>query len=280
MKKNKNRHLKPLLISVLIINFLLFLTKLYIGISTNCICIFTDSLNNLVDSLSGLFAFIGVALMSLKPTKKHPFGFGRLEYIVGTLMALIMTVAGVTFLISSTERFFMPMPISYFRGYAFIIFITLLVKVLLGVAFLIFYKKDNSPILKSIYLDSFLDSGITAVALTSFTLSQKVGVVIDAFLGLFISIVIVIMGIRLTISSFSLILGKGHEYKEDIENMVFKIEPQCKIKSILIHDYGKNYKIAEIHLEKTFEFDTYEVQNKIKKQLMEEWGFSSAVEWE
>lgn len=275
------RNLKPFFIFAFVTNLILFLVKFYIGVRTNCLCIYTDSINNFTDTISALLALITTFIICIKPSSKHPFGFGRLEYITGLIMAIVMTLAGLGFAYNSIERFFMPTPVWFFSIYALIICATCIIKLLIGIVFAVQYKKDNSPLLKSIMLDSFLDTGVTLVTLVSFTLSNKVNFVLDAFLGLGISILITILGIRLIKSSFSQLIGNSNlELIKEIEEIINNIESNIEIKSILIHDYGKNMNIAELHLAFTELDNVNSVQNNIKTQLNDKLGISSVVEWE
>lgn len=275
------RKLKPFLILAVLINLILFITKFYIGVRTNCLCIYTDSMNNLADTAAALFSAICAFIICIPPTERHPFGFGRLEYITGMIMAVIMTAAGLGFAYNSVERLFMPTPVWFFTRYAVIICVTCFVKLSIGIIFAVQYKKDSSPILKSVMLDSFLDTGITAVTLASFTLSDKAGFALDALLGLGISILIIILGIRLIVYSFSLLIGNSeNEFSKKIESIVYGIDSNIKINRIAVHDYGRTAKTAELHLAYADESSDISVQNIIKTRLYEEFGISSVVEWE
>lgn len=258
------------------VNFILFFIKFYIGLRTNCLCIYTDSINNFADTLTGLLALFGFYLISRPATKKYPYGFGRAEYAASFLIAIFMTGAGCAFAYNCVERFFAPTPIWYFARYAVIIGITCVIKLVLGFIFSRFYKKDKSPVTKALMLDSFTDSGITLAALVSFTLSNYAEVIIDAYLGLLISIVITVLGIRLTVSSFGNLMGKACEdITEKAENIIKNIDGNIKIVRISVHNYGIGKNIASIAL-----LGDREKQNNIKKELLDSLNLESTIEWE
>lgn len=278
------KKLSPVLIFAGIVNFFLFFIKFYIGIRTNSQCIYTDSVNNLMDTLSLCLALVGISFINKPATPRFKYGFGRMEDVTSFIMSVIMTASGLGFAYSSLGRLMTPVPVWYFTKYAVIIGVTCLVKLILGIIFAARYKKENSVVLKTVMLDSFLDCGITAVTVISFTLSNSVGFVLDAILGLVISIIITVAGVRLIISSLSEIIG---QYAEEIHCNTEKIIAEvCEntafsAEDILIHRYGQIRIYVIIYMVAT-EQDPEKIkktQNVIKKRLKEELGYSSAIEW-
>ena len=277
------KRISPLLIFAGIINFLLFFTKFYIGIRTNSQCIYIDGVNNLMDTLSLILALIGVGFINKPATKVFKYGFGKAEDLTTFIMSLLMAGAGLVFAYNSLGRLLTPVPVWYFTKYALIIGGTCIVKLILGIIFSLRYKKQKSPVLKTIMLDSFLDCGITIATIVSFTLSNVLGISFDAILGLVISIIITISGIRLIVSAASSLLGKNDEI---IENKIFEaVESICKnttfsIKNIEIHKYGNDKIFATIYLTtNSHNDDIMEIKNKIKTKLNDS-KIILAVDWE
>lgn len=278
------KRLSPLLIFAGTVNFILFFIKFYIGIRTNSLCIYTDSINNLMDTLSLILALIGVAFINKPATDKFKYGFGKAEDLTAFIMSILMTAAGLSFAYNSLGRLMTPVPVWYFTKYALIIGGTCLVKLTLGIVFALRYKKEKSAVLKTVMLDSFLDCGITAVTIVSFTLSNTLGFGFDAILGLAISIIITVSGIRLIISSASGLLGRNDKETEkkilDIVNEICKDKPYS-VKNIEIHTYGKEKIFATIYLtSNSHNSDIMEIQNIIKTRLNVDLNVNSAVDWE
>lgn len=278
------KRLSPLLIFAGTVNFILFFIKFYIGIRTNSLCIYTDSINNLMDTVSLCLALIGVTFINKPATEKFKFGFGRAEDLTAFIMSLLMTSAGLAFAYSSLGRLMTPVPVWYFTKYAIIIGATCLVKLTLGIVFTLRYRKEKSSVLKTVMLDSFLDCGITIATIVSFTLSNTLGFGFDAILGLVISIIIAVSGIRLILSSTSELLGK---HDKDLESEILDtINKICKdtpfsVKSIDIHTYGKEKVFATIYMNSiSYNSDIMEIQNIIKTSLNHDFNVISAVDWE
>lgn len=279
------KKLSPIIVFAGIVNFFLFFIKFYIGIRTNSQCIYTDSINNLMDTLSLCLALIGISFINKPATSRFKYGFGRMEDVTSFIMSIIMTAAGLGFAYSSLGRLMTPVPVWYFTKYAVIIGATCLVKLVLGVTFAIKRKKENSAVIKTVMLDSFLDCGITAVTLISFTLSNTVGFGLDAVLGLVISIIIAVAGIRLIISALAEIIGRySDEAHNNTENVISSVceNTAFSLKSILVHHYGKSKIYVIIYMVATEQDkeNILSVQNTIKSRLEEELGYSSAIEWE
>ncbi len=277
MKKN----FSPLLIFAGTINLVLFFIKFYVGIRTNSLCIYTDSINNLMDTLSLILALIGVSYVNKTATERFKFGFGKIESVTTFIMSLIMTVAGCSFAYSSLGRLMTPVPVWYFTKYAVIIAITCLVKLFLGLLFTYRYKKTHSSVVKTIMLDSYLDCAITLMTLVSFTLSNKVNVALDGILGLSISIFIAVLGVRLIVSSIADLIGQRNtKLEEKASKIVEKIDKSIVINEITVHSYGeeKHYITLNLSLTDTKK-DLVLVQNNIKNQLKAELNCTSTVEW-
>ena len=76
-------------------NILLFFGKLVVGLLSNSIAIMADAFNNLSDAGSSIITLIGFKIAGQKPDSDHPFGHGRLEYISGLLVSMIIVYMGI-----------------------------------------------------------------------------------------------------------------------------------------------------------------------------------------
>ena len=83
----------------IITNVLLAVFKAILGVLVNSIALTLDAVNNLSDALSSLVTIIGEKLASKAPDKKHPMGYGRIEYISSIIIAALVIYAGITSLV-------------------------------------------------------------------------------------------------------------------------------------------------------------------------------------
>lgn len=182
-------------------NLILFGVKLYIGLASNSISIFSDAVNNLFDSLSVLLTFSVLAVM-LKTADKNTVNMAENgERLFSFLISVIIVFTGLYFAYSSLERFMYPAPVWYTPLYLWVLIITALIKLLMFVFLRGAYKKLSSEVLKIISVDSLLDFFITSAAVLTLLLSGAEHFSFDALFGLIISIAIVVPAVKMLISS-------------------------------------------------------------------------------
>jgi len=90
------------------VNSLLFCIKLTIGLITGSIAMAADAINNLSDAGSSVVSVLGFKLSAKPADNEHPFGHGRLEYVAGLIVAVIIVSVGFDFLKESAMRIFSP----------------------------------------------------------------------------------------------------------------------------------------------------------------------------
>ena len=76
------------------------------GILSGSVAIAADAINNLSDSGSAAVTIIGFKISAKPADKDHPFGHGRVEYIAGVVVAVIIIAVGFDFLKESIFRIF------------------------------------------------------------------------------------------------------------------------------------------------------------------------------
>ncbi len=177
-------------------NFILFAVKLYIGISSNALSVYCDAINNLGDTFACIIALSGFVI-SIKLDERRG---RRAESLAGFVIGIIVAVTGFYFAYNGAERLMYPTPVRYLTKYAVLLFITALVKIAMGIIYIIVYKKDNSPVLKALILDSFLDTGITLAALMGFFLITKLNYAVDGAFSVILGIVIAVGAVKTIIT--------------------------------------------------------------------------------
>ncbi len=263
------------------VNFVLFIIKLFIGIACNSVSILSDAMNNLDDVLScgiGVLSFILIK----KRSDSRAFGYGRLEYVADFLMAVIICVVGASFTYSAVERLILPSIMTFSRKYFIIILCTALIKVGLGVFYLYRNKKTGSGVLKASAIDSFIDVGITAMTLIGYSLDRAVNLRIDAIFGIVISVIMIINGVRLLISSIKVLLGEKikDEERAALEDICKNSPAVESVKGMNLHRYGAEY--SELVVELVFTKDSdYGIIKKsaadISAEIEREFGYAPKI---
>lgn len=176
----------------LMVNFLLFLTKLYVGLSSNSLSIYCDAINNLGDTFACIIAIFGFVLAR----KMIDIRAKRTQSLMTFVISIIIAVTGGYFIYNGIDRLFYPLPISYMKNYAVIIIATIFVKIIMGAMFIVFNRKSSSPILKAMAMDSFLDCFITLFTVIGLFLIVKVNYAVDGIFAIVTGAFITISAIK------------------------------------------------------------------------------------
>ena len=174
------------------VNFALFLTKIYIGISSNSLAIYCDAVNNLGDTFACIIALIGFVLVK----KYDELRSSRAQSLFTFVISLIIAVSGFYFIYSGAERTLYPLPVSYSFKYAAAITATIAVKILLGIFYSAMSKKSPSPMLKAMVLDSILDCFITLATLIGLFLVPRVNFALDGIFAVGTGIMITVSAVK------------------------------------------------------------------------------------
>lgn len=220
------------------VNLALSLVKLYIGISTNSVSIYADSLNNFFDCVICLTAIFGFRLAAKPSDERYPFGYGRAEDLVGFLISLTIGVSAFAFGYVSLERVMYPVAVWYNTVYAVDIAATAVVKLLLLAYYKAASKRNGSSVITGLCRDCVIDFFITLCALTAFTLSAKADFSIDGFAGMAVSAVLLVDAILVIKSSAGVLIGRTDAGAVEKAR---KILSSCGIDGIIrigCHRYG------------------------------------------
>ena len=178
------------------VNFLLFATKVYVGIASGSLSVYCDAMNNLGDTFACSVAVMGFAL-----TKKlDEIRSRRAQSLSTFVIGLVIAVTGIYFAYNGAERLFYPLPVAYMDIYAAAIIASLAVKALLALFMHLSNRSIGSSVIRALTLDSALDCLITLFVLMSLFLVQRVNFAVDGIFALVCGVIITISAIRNIIS--------------------------------------------------------------------------------
>ncbi|MFR2158092.1 MAG: cation diffusion facilitator family transporter [Evtepia gabavorous] len=143
-------------------NLCLVAFKMAVGLLANSIAIVLDAMNNLSDALSSVITILGTKLAGRPPDKKHPFGYGRMEYLTGILIAGIILFAGVNFAVTSVQKIITPDLPHYSLLTVGIVAVAIVTKLLLGAYTKKMGRKTGSDALVASGTDATFDAVISA----------------------------------------------------------------------------------------------------------------------
>lgn len=231
MKNNKS--VFRLCVFAFCANMLLFFVKLYIGLRTDSISIYSDAVNNLFDSLSGGITFVGMTLAVKKSGGVFDGTVRKTEQLFSFIISLTVTAAGFLFAYNSLERLMYPTPMWFSTLYAWIIGGTAAAKGLMFFIYRWFEKKTSSPIAAVMKTDCVLDMFITLITLVTLIVSKYETYAVDAVCGIVISVIIIISAVKLLLSS--------------ARALVNYVRPELKVQvGAILNEYSDRITVLEI----------------------------------
>lgn len=250
----------------IICNLILFAVKLMIGLLVNAVAIMSDAFNNLTDSFSSIVGIISAKVSNKKPDKDHPFGHGRIEYIATLIVAFIILLVGFELLTTSGQKLLVGLGFvdgeieTIASGMTLYISLGILTISLLVKLWMYSYNKYlgnkvNSSVMLANSADSISDvltsSAIIIATLLGALLLKENYFYLDASMGIIVSIIICINGLKIVLETIGDLLGKpaSKEQMDELESIIKSSDKIIDIHDLMIHDYGPGRKFASVHAE-------------------------------
>ena len=235
----------------IIANVFLAAFKAVVGLTTHSIAIVLDAVNNISDAGSSLITIVGTKLAGKEPDKKHPFGYGRIEYLSAMIIAVIVLYAGITSLVESVRQIIHPETPDYNAVSLVIVAVAVVVKILLGRYVKNVGVRVNSDSLINSGEDATLDSVISASTLVAAGIFLLFHVSLEAWLGAIISAVIIKSGIGMLRDTISQILGERNdaELAKSIRQTVISFPDVQGAYDLVLNNYGPDTWNGSIHIE-------------------------------
>lgn len=262
----------------IVINVALAGFKALIGLASNSIAITLDAVNNLSDALSSVITIIGTKLGAISPNKKHPLGYGRIEYLSSMIVAALVLYAGITSGVESVKKIINPEEADYSVVSLMIILVAVVVKILLGQYVKSRGKKFNSVALVASGSEAMLDAAVSVTVLVSALVNMVWNVSLEAYVGVLISVLIIKAGVEMLNETLDDILGKRSDREEvaKIKKIICE-EPEVKgAYDLIMFNYGPDKNYASVHIELPDTMTVEEV-DKLSRRIQEKVLLESGV---
>ena len=235
----------------IVTNVLLVGFKAFVGLMSNSIAIILDAVNNLSDALSSVVTIIGAKLGAKQPDKKHPLGYGRIEYLSSMIVAALVLYAGITSLVESIKKIIHPEAADYSTVTLVIISVAIVVKLILGLYVKKQGKKVNSGALVASGSDALFDAILSASVLASAIVYLVWGISLEAYVGVIIAGFIIKAGVEMMIETLNDIIGKREdaETTKELKRIVCEEESVLGAYDVTLFNYGPNKNYGSVHIE-------------------------------
>ena len=261
----------------ILLNVLLFIGKLTLGILAGSVAIIADAFNNISDAGSSIIALIGFRLANKPVDKEHPLGHGRLEYVTGFIVDMLIILVGFELLTSSIDKIMNPTLPNVGNVTLYILGAAILVKLWL----FFFYNKIGKTIasssIKASAFDSLCDCIATALVLVSAIVARTWEIGIDGYAGVLVAAFILFTGIKAAKETIDLLLGSppSKEFIEEIYEFVKAYPSVIGIHDVMVHDYGPGRQIVSFHAEVPADSDiniAHEEVDKLERDMHAKFG--------
>lgn len=256
----------------IITNVFLAAFKAGAGLLAGSIAIVLDAVNNLTDAMSSIITIVGIMLAKKHPDKKHPFGYGRIEYFSTMLISVLVLVAGVTSIIESVKKIINPELPDYGLVTIVIVIASVIIKLILGVYVKKQGKKYNSDALVASGTEASFDAIISASTLVGIVVTLLFHISVDGFIGAIVAIFIIKAGIELFTESIGDVIGNrpDSEISKQIKQTIAAMDGVNGAYDLVLHNYGMDEVLGTVHVEINGEMsavDIHKLTRKIQKEI-------------
>ena len=252
-------------------NIFLTLMKVGFGLLTNSIALIADAVHSASDIFSSLVVLIGFSLAKRKPDREHPYGHGRIEYLAGLIIAVMLIGAGAAFIYNSYMRLTSGIFARPSIAAIIAIFAAILIK-----EFMYYFSAKLGEMINSEALagdawhhrSDSLSSVLVLIALVGGYFGMPA---FDAYFGFGVALFVVYAGIKIARKSCSLLLGTAptDELKNGVASCAREIDGVIDAHDLEIHDYG-SWKVVTMHIEVSGQLsldDAHEIAHRVEDHV-------------
>ena len=249
--QDRNKQIVKYSIFGIFVNLFLSLIKVIVGLLAMSIAVVLDAINNFTDALSSIITIIGIKLSEKKPDKKHPYGHGRIEYLTSLIIGVIILISALLAGYESIQKIVEGGKPEYQIYSLIIIAVGVLTKLFFGLFIKKKGKELNAGSLKAAGTDALSDALLSSTVLIGALITYFVGVSIEGYLGVLISIFILKAAISILLDSFNDVIGKRATPEEinALIDEIAKYDEVLGVYDIIMHNYGPNKTIATAHIQ-------------------------------
>ena len=263
-------------------NVLLFIGKFFAGTLAGSIAITADAFNNLSDAGSSFVTLLGFQMAGQKPDSEHPFGHGRIEYLSGLAVSMLILLMGLELAKSSLQKILHPEPVDSSPVVIAILCVSIAVKLYMFSYNRRLGRKLNSSAMEATSMDSLSDSAATLAVLIATLVGHFTGLMIDGWCGILVAAFILWSGFNAAKDTLDPLLGTPptREFVTQIRDIVMAHKSILGIHDLIVHDYGPGRVMISVHAEVSASENVLELHDEIdnvEKELREKLGCAAVI---
>ena len=259
----------------IVLNLLIAGAKMIVGLIASSVAIISEGVNNMADALTSVLTLVGSKLAGKHPTEKHPFGFGRIEYLTSLVISVLILVTGIEMLIGAVKAIFDPGELSVSVLSIVIVAVSAVIKFVFGTFTIKQGKKVGSSALEAVGLDGRNDSFVSLVTLLSIAVFLLFRLNIDAYAGIFTSAIIIKAGAEVLFSTVSELLGRPGEkdLATTLYNEIRGTDGILNAADMMLHNYGPDSYSGSVNVEMDHSLtvgEIYKTLHELQLRIMHE----------
>ena len=269
----------------IIVNIVLAAGKIAVGIMFGAISLAGDGINNLSDAGSQIISLISFKMAAKPADRDHPFGHARIEYVASMIVSFFIMLVGWNLFSESLSKILDPEQVTNDSNIWLMVGV-LAVSIVSKLWLVLFNrkiaKKIDSAVMKATAADSLSDAGASTAVLIAMLIFKFTGFDIDGYMGIAVAVVIFIAGIKILNDTKNSILGEApsEDVVKGIEAIVAEFPEALGIHDMVVHSYGPNKFVANLHVEVDGSkdiFESHDMIDLIEKRLNSELGILSNI---
>ena len=263
----------------IVLNVILSAIKLLIGTLTHSIAITADALNNLSDAGNSCISVLGFRLSAKPADQEHPYGHGRIEYLAGMGVAVVIMYMGVELIRSSIDKIRNPEPLVFSWVSVLVLLLSIGGKLWLAFFNRTIGKQINSGTVNAVVVDSLSDVAATSFTILALFLSRRFTLPFDGIFGIIVAGFVFFAGFSVFRDTLAPLLGQPptKEFVKEIEDKILSYDGVIGVHDLIVHDYGPSRCFVSAHAEVSANTDimeSHDLMDVIERDIHAEMGLN------
>ena len=262
-------------ITGIVVNVLVCLGELIIGFLIGSIAMISDAIHNVADAGGSLVSFLSFKLSGRKADAEHPYGHGRMEYLLSIGFSILLFVVAAQLGIEAIEHIMNPEVVEFSISALAVMLGAMALKIWLSFFLRSIGNRIDSPILRANGKEALSDVWATAAIAIGLLLGGIFQLSVDGYLGLIAALIIAKAGFEVLKEATDRLLG-FEPTTERVQEIINFVESKAGIlgtHDLMIHDYGPGHEYASIHVEVDAKQDAMTIHNmidRVERQALKE----------
>lgn len=254
-------------ITGIVVNVLVCLGELIVGWLIGSIAMISDAIHNVADAGGSLVSFLSFKLSGRKADAQHPYGHGRMEYLLSIGFSILLFVIAVELGIEAIDHIVNPEVVEFSLSALVVMLGAMVLKIWLSFFLRSIGNRIDSPILRANGKEALSDVWATLAIAIGLLLGGLFQWSVDGYLGLIVALIIAKAGFEVLKEATDRLLG-FEPTADRVQEIIEFVESQQGIlgtHDLMIHDYGPGHEYASIHVEVDAKQDAMTIHTMIDR---------------